>query len=502
MVGLVSYGAYIPYNRLERKKIGQAFGDRPGKGEKAVANFDEDSVSLAVSAALDSLQGFETDSVDALYFATTSAPYLEKQSSATIASALDLQPEVRASDFGGSLRAASSAMIAAFDTVKAGATRVLVAAADCRLGAPQGQNEQLFGDGGAAFLIGQGPEVIAEVKSISSRTQEQIGNWRSQDDRFEKSWEDRFVQKVYAETVAQTVQTILVASGLQPADFAKLVITGPNPRAALAVANGLGFQPQQIQDELVDWVGMAGTAHAPMMLAAAMEQAQPGERILFVNFGEGCDAILFEVTDAIRNLSPRRAISGHLEPKDNHLEYNNYLKWKGILQTEPARRPETPRPSVPAMQRNYRQNLGFYGSKCLACGTPQFPKQRVCVQCQAVDQMVEYRFYGKSAKVATFTIDHLAATPAPPSVVAVVDFDGGGRVICEVTDVDPAEMKIGMELDMTFRRLYAAGSIHNYFWKAKPKRAVAGGQGANQAAQNPQSADESNKTKATEGVRS
>ncbi|NGQ93589.1 hydroxymethylglutaryl-CoA synthase family protein [Brevibacillus sp. SYP-B805] len=474
MIGIVSYGAYVPYHRLERKKMAQAFGDRPSSGEKAVANFDEDSVSMGVNAALDCLAGFDEKSVDCLMFATTTAPYDEKQSTATMAAALDLKPSIRTAEITGSLRASASGLLAAVDAVASGAGSALVVTADCRLGAPQGANEQWFGDGGAAFLIGQGKDVIAHVTAAYSHTHEHIGSWRSRGDAFVRSWEERFVQNIYGETVAASVRGVLEQSGLAPADFAKVVIAGPAPRAQWSAAAKLGFRKEQCQDTLAETIGMAGTAHAPMMLAAALETANPGDRILYVSYGEGSDAIVFEVTDAIRQLPARRGISGHLEPKNSELLYHHYLKWRGILPTEPARRPDTPRPSVTAMYRNYEQNLGLYGSKCLACGTPQFPQQRVCTRCQAKDRMEAYRFYGKPAKVATFTIDHLAASPAPPTVFAVVDFAGGGRMLCEVTDCDPHEMRIGMEVEMTFRRLYQAGGIHNYFWKAKPKRQPGG----------------------------
>lgn len=470
MIGILSYGAYVPFHRLERKQIAQAFGDRLATGEKAVANFDEDSVSIGVSAALDCLAGFDENEVAALFFATTTAPYHEKQSSSTIATALDLKPITRTAELTGSLRASSSGFLSAIDAVASGAGRTLVVTSDCRLGAPQGTNEQLFGDGGAAFLFGQGDDVIARVRTSFSHTHELIGNWRSQEDDFVRSWEDRFVQNIYLQAVSTSVRGVLEKCALTPNDFAKIVIAGPVPRAQLTAAGKLGFTKQQVQDPLADSIGMTGTAHAPMMLGAALENAVPGDLILYVSFGEGSDAIVFEVTEAIQRFSARRGISGHLEPKNNALMYNNYLKWKGILPTEPARRPDIPRPSVTAMYRNYRQNLGLYGSKCLKCDTPQFPQQRVCANCQAKDSMEAYRFYGKTAKVATYTIDYLAASPAPPTVVAVIDFAGGGRMICEVTDSDPSELQIGMEVEMTFRRLYQAGGIHNYFWKAKPKR--------------------------------
>jgi uncharacterized OB-fold protein len=84
--------------------------------------------------------------------------------------------------------------------------------------------------------------------------------------------------------------------------------------------------------------------------------------------------------------------------------------------------------------------------------------------------MDDYRFVGQSAKVTTFTQDHLAASISSPIIAAVVDFDRGGRILCEVTDCSPKEIEIGMNVEMTFRRLFEAGGISNYFWKARPIR--------------------------------
>jgi uncharacterized OB-fold protein len=84
--------------------------------------------------------------------------------------------------------------------------------------------------------------------------------------------------------------------------------------------------------------------------------------------------------------------------------------------------------------------------------------------------MVEEAFADTSCKVATYTLDHLAYTLQPPVVAAIVDFDGGGRLSCELTDVDPADVAIDNELEMTFRRLYTGQGVHNYFWKARPRR--------------------------------
>lgn len=479
-VGIKGFSAYVPFQRLQRMVIAEAWADSPdAAGEKAVAGADEDSVSMAVNAAVFALEGQDRSQIAGLYFATTTAPYAEKGSVATMATALNLTSTVRTSEWGNSLLSSMQAFTAAIDSARAGAAvagPVIVAAADSRLAAPEGSMEALLGDGAAAFLIGAGEaddnSLLAEIVATHTYTQEGIGHWRNQGDTFLQQWEDRFVQEGYVAAVVDTIQGILKKSRVTLQELSKIILAAPSPKMQLAAFRKVGVQKGQMQQSLLETIGFTGAAHWPMMLADALENAQAGDRLLAVGYGEGATAMLIEVTPAIQKYRDRRGkhrLQEQIESKNNQLPYTRYLKWKGIVPTEAARRPETPRPSVPAMTRNYQQNLGLHGSCCTVCGTPQFPKQRVCVECQAKDQMESYPFYDKQARVMTYTIDHLAASLHPPTVVAVVDFEGGGRMMCEVTDCDPQKVHIGMELEMTFRRLYQAGGIHNYFWKAKPK---------------------------------
>ena len=114
--------------------------------------------------------------------------------------------------------------------------------------------------------------------------------------------------------------------------------------------------------------------------------------------------------------------------------------------------------------------MAFVGSRCTSCGTAHLPPQRACVKCRSIDELRQEPLADTPCKVATYTLDHLAYSLQPPTVAAIVDFEGGGRTPCELTDVDPNDVEIGLELEMSFRRLYTGGGIHNYFWKARPKR--------------------------------
>lgn len=470
MVGITAYGAYIPFNRLERRRLAEAFGEPAPPGEKAVANYDEDSVTMAVEAARDCLTSIQPGALDAVYFATTTSPYREKQSATTVAAALDTPELIRTADFTSTLRSGSTAMLAAIDSVKAGAQNVLVTAADSRLGAAKGQFEQLFGDAAAAFIIGK-DNVIAEIEATSTVAGDVITQWRDKEDSYVRSWEDRFAMtQGYGPLVTKVLMSLAKKHNLQPQDVKKLVLYAPSPRYQAGTALSLGFQQPQIQDGFFGTVGLAGAAHAPLMLAAALEDAAPGDRILMVTFGEGADAILFRVTEKINNFCPRHGVNGYLKSKKTTINYQTYLRWKKMLDFEPPRRPEQDRPSAPAMWRNAKKNLAFYGSKCRECDTPQIPAQRVCVHCQAKDQMTPYRFADIYARIATYTIDYLTFSQDPPTVFSVIDYAGGGRLLCEMTDCEPEKVAIDMEVEMTFRRLYQAGGIHNYYWKARPKR--------------------------------
>ena len=465
MAGITGYGAKIPYFRLEKKKIGEAWGSY-GAGEKAVASHDEDSVSLAVAAVVDCGKG--AVDADCLYLATTTGPYGEKGSASTIAMALGLKKDVRTMDITGSLKGGMSGMLTGLEQAESG-IKTLVAMSDCRLGAPQGPHEQVLGDGAAAFVLGN-DDIIAELEASESANQEVMAYWRSSTDRFLQTGEDRFASTKYVEILMAAMGNFAKQTGATIKDFDKVVLDAPSAKLHKLTARMLKVSPEQLVKGMYDSIGHTGCANVGLMLVSALSNAEPGERILVAAFGEGCHIAAFKVTEKIVSFKPKRPLKEQLANKDNSVRYTDYLKWRGIIETEPPRRPAVPKPSQPALYRGYDQNLGFIGSRCKKCGTPQFPKQRVCVHCRAKDEMEDYSFKNKTARLATYTVDYLAASVAPPTVIGVVDFQGGGRMLAEVTDCRPEQMRIGMELDFCFRRLQVADGISNYFWKAVPKR--------------------------------
>lgn len=468
MAGIVSYGSYIPYRRLKRAAIAEVLGIPAGKGERAVASYDEDSVSMAVEATRDALRGTPAGEVRTLLFATTSPPYGEKLSAPVVAAGARLPAQIRASDSTGSVRAGLSALLQGADAARGGGQTV-VAMADCRLGAPEGKTEQSGGDGAVAFVLGT-EGVIAEIEASSSVTREFLDTWRLPGERFAHSWEERFaLTQAYGPLLGDAVRGLLEKTKVSPGDLAKVILDAGNPRAAEEIIRRMKIDRSKVADTLALTVGQTGAAHASLMLASVLPAAKPGDLILVATVADGADAILLRVTPAVTAYKPAHSVGRMIESKGD-VAYGRYLKWREILPTEPPRRPNPDRPAAPSMLRSEGWKYGFVGSLCTNCGTPQLPPQRVCVKCRARDKMEPYPFADRTAHVATYAIDRLAYSLNPPTVNVVLDFEGGGRFICEMTDCEPEKVAIGDEVEMTFRRMFTADGIRNYFWKARPKR--------------------------------
>jgi 3-hydroxy-3-methylglutaryl CoA synthase len=422
---------------------------------------------MAVEAAREALRSGAT--VDSLLFATTSPAYAEKLDASTIHTALDLRSGMLAASMGGSTRSGITSLLVAAGMADAG-REVLVTASDVVVGGPGGARESLGGDGAVAFIVGPDRDAGARILGYASVTGEVMDVWRSPESPFASQWEERFGMEVLLPLMQDAATKALKSAGVAPDTLTKVIIDSTNRRAAAAIGRGFRLKPEQMADDLSNDIGRTGAAHAGLMLARALDDARPGDRIAIVVGADGADACILEVTGAIDSVRPRRSVAHWTESKRNDLPYTSYLKWRGILPFEPPRRPNPRRPEAPPMRRSERWKYAFVGSRCKACGTANLPPQRICIQCRALDQMEAEPFADASGRIATYTLDRVGYTLQPPIIAAVVDFEKGGRFSCQLTDVDPNKIAIGDELEMTFRRLYVADGVHNYFWKARPKR--------------------------------
>ena len=165
IAGIEALGIHIPRWSLDREALAQNWSAKSAPGARTVANFDEDSLTMGVEAALRALgpDPSARDGIDAVLFATTTPVFTEKQHAAVAAAALRI-PADQCVDLTGSLRSGLDAVRLACGLIRGGTARhVLVIAADRRDLQPGGPHERLSGDAGAAVVVGTGPSIVSLI---------------------------------------------------------------------------------------------------------------------------------------------------------------------------------------------------------------------------------------------------------------------------------------------------------------------------------------------------
>jgi hydroxymethylglutaryl-CoA synthase len=464
--GILSYGAYLPYRRLDRTEIRAVAGTGGGTGTRTVAGYDEDATTMGVAAARIALASAPDGvTVRSLWFSTVAPPYLDKTNATAVHAALRLSADAPAYDMNGAVRSAAGALWAGMATGKP----ALVVAADMRTGRPGSPDEATGGDAASALLVGtadDGP-LLAEVIGTGGATEEFLDRWRTPGDTGSKLWEERFGENRYVGLGIAAWEDALKAAGLSVDQVDRVLIATSHARAATTLGKKLALGDRLLAG-LDTTVGFTGAAQPGLLLAHALDGAAPGQTVALVVLADGADVVLFRTTDVLADRRSSPSVADQVAA-GAPIAYGKYLTWRGFLPVEPPRRPEPARPSASAAGRSTDWKFGFVGSQDDA-GEVHLPPAPAD---DAARPMAD-----ATGTIVTSTIDRLAYSPSPPVVFAVVDFDGGGRLPVELTDVDGEDVTIGGRVEMTFRKLFTADGIHNYFWKARPIRAGATGDGS------------------------
>lgn len=475
MLGILSYGGYVPIWRIDRSIIAQNSGAGSMGGERSLAARDEDSLTMAVEAGLDCLAGFDPKDIDGVFFATASSPFRQKLGSSIIASALDMRKDVYTFDFTSSTRAGTSAVKAALDSVKAGsAKKILVVASEHRVARPSSMFEQVFGDGAAALLIGE-DGVIAEIEGFRTASDPIPGPWQMEGQDYLNTFEPKLdrLAGVLGDMPAVTTG-LLEDLSLTSGDISKFALGGPDPRSFMDLARAIKFDPKtQLVDPMFSTVGITGTPHCLLMLVGALEKAKPGERIVCASLGEGSDAFLVKTTDGISEAGGKHRGTGYISSKRMVPSYGRFTDWQGTRDT--GWPPKDTSSSVVTFWREEKWALPFYGMKCNNCGKTQYPIARSCINCGARDDSQEVKIAGKGV-VFTFAHDYLYAHGLIPSdgvnpgTRVMSDMEDGCRIWLEMVDCELDEVKIDMPIELTFRVLHDKGGYRFYGWRARPVR--------------------------------
>ena len=465
MRGILNCAGYIPSRYLERSSIQEFMGINVPVGMRSVASYDEDTATMGVEAARIALFPLEEHAKPtALWFSSSNPPYMDKTNANVIHAALQLDKRTAAYDFGGAEKSGIGALKSALSSTET----LLLVQSDIRSGLPSSEDEIHGGDAASAMLIGSEDDgaLIARYLGGSSTSEEFIDRWRDPSERNTKSWEERFVVSQYLQLIDSAWEQALATTSLTREQISSVVISGSNKRAKAQISKALGVT--NVQGDLSESVGIAGTADATLLLTHTLEASESGEIIALIVLSDGIEILIFEAAE-IRNQHPG-TISSQIDSRDE-ITYQRFLQWKGNLKVQPPNRPSPSRISASAAARESGWKHGFVASKGEESGLVHMPPARVSASPEdQVDAMGSISMANTSGHVVTYTIDRLVYSESPPVVFAVVDFVGGGRMPIEITDVDPENVSIGMEVIPTFRKVFTADGIHNYFWKVRPTR--------------------------------
>ena len=476
--GITGFGAYIPWRRLNREVVAQANAwfapNIKGKGHKAMANWDEDSITMAVAAARDILgPATKRCEIGQLLLASTTLPFSDRLNSGVVSEALNLPDTVQCTDLGGSLSSGLSAIEQATALAEKSGRQVLVAAADSRktlAGSPQ---ELTYGDGAAALTIGC-ENVLADIIGEASVTVDFIDHYRQSDNEIDYYWEERWVRdEGVSKFVPQVVSDALELAGVAASEVNHFIFPTTFKRMEQQVAKTCGIDGSTIVDNHQASVGDVGTAQGILMLTSVLEKAQPGDVILLCQFGFGAKALVFKVTDHIRSFKPVVGFSGWLHRKTEETSYTRYLAYKKQIKFDLGMRGEQDKKTALSTAFRYRKALlGLVGGRCRETGEIHYPPTRLSYTPGApkLDTQEPYPLADKGGRILSWSAEYLSSDMSPPHQYGQIDFNGGGRLLMDFTDVEKGDVETGLEVETVFRikDIDDLRGFKRYFWKATP----------------------------------
>jgi len=472
-VGILRCGVHIPRLRLARAKIAAAMAwlSPPSRtspaGARAIGNWDEDALTLAVEAARRCLGAPPFPPPQAAIFCSTTAPFADRDDAGLAAAALDLPESTRTSNASGSLRAATSALVG---ELRAARTEpVLLLASDTRLARPGSAQEMSYGDAAAALLLGpSGPGTLATVLCAHGVSSDFVDHYRMSGQRFDYALEERWARdESLLKLLPRAIEDLLGRAQVRAQDVTHLAlpVAGVSARR-LAELTSLGHARRDAT--VLEHCGDAGVAQPFLLLLAALEASSPGDLIVLAGIGQGADVLLLRAEEGVRGL---QALSTALASGREEPSYVRYLSHRHLLDVDFGMRAERDERTAHTVAWRKRDMVtAFKGGRCSRCGTVQFPRTRVCVnpECRATDTQTPHRLADSSGTVKTFTEDWQAYSVRPPCVYGNVQFAEGGNLLMEFTDLEAGELKVGDPVRFVFRIKDEdrTRAFRRYFWKA------------------------------------
>jgi len=339
-VGIVGYGAYVPRYRIKAEEISRVWKmgeDSHHLEEKAVPGLDEDTTTIAVEAARNALRkaAIEPSRLSAIWLGSESKPYSVKPTATIVAEAVGATPHTTAADWEFACKAGTEAMQAAIGFVGSGMAEYAMAiGADTAQGRPGDQLEYTAGAGGAAFIVGPKEESMAYLEGSHSYVTDTPDFFRRPNQQY-PTHGNRFTgEPSYFTHTIMSARALMDELGYGPEDYDRVVFHQPNSKFPVRVAKRLGFVEEQYRDGLlVPFVGNTYAASSGIGLAAVLDKADPGERILLASYGSGAgsDACSFVTTEwIVRGRNPIPQISDYVNRR-REIDYAQYARQRNKL---------------------------------------------------------------------------------------------------------------------------------------------------------------------------
>jgi len=463
--GIRALGGYLPLLRLDRKTASRELAwsglPMPRTGARAVADWDEDALTMAVEAARP-LCGDSAPS--ALRFASTSAYFTDRAQSGIALDALAMPRTVRTADAANSRRAATSALLDALLSAR----DEIVTAGEQRPTQPGSAAQLAFGDGAAA--VRTGPDAPARLVGHASLSHDLVDRYASRDHPVSYSYEERFVRDIaVAEVLVPVVRAACAAAGITPGQLAHAAVHEPVSGCWRAAAKVLGCAAPNHCEAVSDNAGDLGAAHALFGLGLALDAAKTGDFVLLLGFGSGADAMVFEVARPVLGAATMGAA---LKEGQLLASFSRFLSLTGSVELDWGMRAEfEQKAQATVLERVGRDMIGFVGGRD-STGSVQFPKSAFPVNpaLSQVEVMEDVRLADLEATIVSITADRLNFSPDPPFDFGLVQFDNGARVLMEMVNRPAEGFRVGDRVRMRLRikaqnrRL----GFRTYFWKAAP----------------------------------
>ena len=345
MVGIITYGAYIPRYRIKVEEIARVWGANAaeisgglGVFEKAVPDYDENTATFAVEAARAALarRAVDVSEIRAVYVGSESHPYAVKPTAVTVGEAIGATPVMTAADYEFACKAGTAAIQTSMGLVASGMMKYSVAiGADTAQGAPGDALEYTAAAGGAAYVIGN-DDPIAEINDTCSFTSDTPDFWRREGEDYPRHGGRFSGEPGYFKHVESAAKMMMEKRGTRPSDYDYAVFHQPNAKFPQKAAKTLGFTPEQIKTGLLaPRLGNTYSGAVPLGLAAILDVAKPGDRIFVTSYGSGAgsDAFDITVTEAILDKIDRSKAPSveSMLAKKKYLDYAVYARHKGKI---------------------------------------------------------------------------------------------------------------------------------------------------------------------------